>query len=105
MGASAFKFCYRIKDFFLENNISDILIPGIGYGRNAKIFYNNATNITSVEISKSAIELVQKNISKDIKYCGSVTEMPFDPKKYKGIFCYSLTHLLNRYEKKHFILN
>ena len=95
-----------IKDFFLEHNVSDILIPGIGYGRNAKVFYNNAIKITGIEISKSAIELAQKNISKDIQiYCGSVTEMPFDTKKYSGIYCYSLIHLLNKYERRKFISN
>jgi len=95
-----------IKDFFLEHNVSDILIPGIGYGRNAKVFYDNAINVTGIEISKSAIELAQENISKNIQiYCGSVTEMPYDTKKYKGIFCYSLIHLLNKYERKKFILN
>ncbi|MBT3209953.1 MAG: class I SAM-dependent methyltransferase [Bacteroidetes bacterium] len=95
-----------IKDFFLEHNVSDILIPGFGYGRNAKVFCDNGINVTGIEISKSAIELAQKYVSKDIQiYCGSVTEMPFDKKKYEGIFCYSLIHLLNKYERKIFILN
>ncbi len=95
-----------IKNFFLECKISDILIPGIGYGRNAKVFYDNAINVTGIEISKSAIQLAQKNTSKDIQiYCGSVTEMPFDTKKYEGIFCYSLIHLFNNNERKNFIKN
>ena len=93
-----------IKDFFLEHKVFDILIPGIGYGRNAKVFYDNAINVTGIEISKSAIELTQKNISKGIQmHCGSVTAMPFDKKKYEGIFCYSLIHLLNKYERKKFL--
>ena len=29
------------KDFFVENSIKDILIPGIGYGRNAQPFIEN----------------------------------------------------------------
>ena len=53
-----------IKDFFLEYNVSDILIPGVGYGRNAKVFYDNAINVTGIEISKSAIELAQKKCHK-----------------------------------------
>ena len=91
-----------IKDFFLEHKISNILIPGIGYGRNAKIFYNNGIKVTGIEISKSAIEMTQKDIN---IHLGSVTEMPFDNKKYDGIFCYSLLHLLNKYERKKFIKN
>lgn len=45
------------KDFFLEKKVKDILIPGIGYGRNAKIFLDNGINVTGIEISKTAIEI------------------------------------------------
>ena len=38
------------KDFFLENNAKEILIPGIGYGRNAKIFCEHGLNVTGIEI-------------------------------------------------------
>jgi hypothetical protein len=34
------------KDFFLEQKVKDILIPGIGYGRNAKIFHDNGISVT-----------------------------------------------------------
>jgi len=92
-----------IKDFFLEHKASNILIPGIGYGRNAKVFNDNGINVTGIEISKSAIDLAKKNFSNIQIYCGSVTEMPFDKNKYDGIFCYSLIHLLNKYERKNFL--
>ncbi len=95
-----------IKDFFIEQNISDILIPGFGYGRNAKIFYDNGFDVTGIEISKSAIDQAKSEISIDIKiFCGSVTQMPFENKKYEGIFCYSLLHLLNQNERKCFLQN
>jgi SAM-dependent methyltransferase len=95
-----------IKDFFLENKITNILLPGIGYGRNAKIFYDNGIHITGIEISNSAIKMAHKHISLNLPiHLGSVTEMPFDSKKYEGIFCYSLIHLLNKTERKNFIRN
>lgn len=95
-----------IKDFFLEHKVLDILIPGVGYGRNAKVFCDNGIKVTGIEISKSAIKLAKKNISKDIQiHCGSITEMPFNEKKYEGIFCYSLIHLLNKYERRIFLQN
>jgi len=37
------------------------LIPGIGYGRNAKFFIDNGINITGIEISKTAIDLARQN--------------------------------------------
>lgn len=91
------------KDFFLEKNVKDILIPGIGYGRNAKIFTDNGINVTGIEISKTAIKLARQNGINITIYHGSVTEMPFDNKLYEGIFCYALIHLLNYDERKKFI--
>lgn len=94
------------KDFFLEKDIKDILIPGIGYGRNAKIFFDSGFNVTGIEISKTAIDLAQIKTSLDLKiYHGSVADMPFDNKLYDGIFCYALIHLLNTKERKRFITN
>lgn len=93
------------KDFFLENKIKDILIPGIGYGRNAKVFIDDEIKVTGIEISKTAIDLAKKNgLNIDI-FHGSVNDMPFDGKLYDGIFCYALIHLLNRYEREQFIKN
>lgn len=91
------------KDFFLEEGVKDILIPGIGYGRNAKVFIDNGIKVTGIEISKTAIDLARKNINDTKIYHGSVNEMPFDDKQYDGIFCYALIHLLNKQERKKFI--
>jgi len=92
------------KDFFLEQKAKEILIPGIGYGRNAKIFCENGFNVTGIEISKTAIDLAKTKTGLDIKiHHGSVSEMPFDNKFYDGIFCYALIHLLNARERKKFI--
>jgi SAM-dependent methyltransferase len=91
------------KDFFLGKDIKDILIPGIGYGRNAKIFYDNGINVTGIEISKTAIDLARQNgIDAEI-FHGSVNDMPFNNKLYDGIFCYGLIYLLNQEERKKFI--
>jgi len=92
------------KDFFLKKNAKEILIPGIGYGRNAKIFCEHGLNVTGIEISKTAIDLAKRTNGLDIKiHKGSVTEMPFDKKIYDGIFCYAMIHLLNQNERKIFL--
>jgi SAM-dependent methyltransferase len=87
------------KDFFLEKKVKDILIPGIGYGRNAKIFIDNGINVTGIEISKTAINLARQNGININIFHGSVNDMPFDNKLYDGIFCYALLHLLNNSER------
>jgi SAM-dependent methyltransferase len=91
------------KDFFLEKNVKDILIPGIGYGRNAKVFIDNGINVTGIEISKTAIDLAWQNGLNINIFHGSVTDMPFEDKRYDGIFCYALIHLLNHHERDKFI--
>ncbi|MGE7934476.1 class I SAM-dependent methyltransferase [Viridibacillus arvi] len=91
------------KDFFLEKNVKDILVPGIGYGRNAKVFIDNGINVTGIEISKTAIDLARQNGLDISIYQGSVTDMPFDEKLYDGIFSHALIHLLNNREREKFI--
>lgn len=92
------------KDVFVENGISDILIPGIGYGRNAQVFVENDIKVTGIEISKTAIELAGTHYHHDIKiFHGSVTDMPFDDHLYEGIFCYGLVYLLNPEQRKKMI--
>lgn len=88
------------KDIFLEHNVKNILIPGIGYGRNAQIFLENRMTVTGIEISQTAIDLAQKHFGSELKvYHGSVTDMPFDNKLYDGIFCYGLIYLLDKDER------
>ena len=84
------------KDFFEEKGIKNILIAGIGYGRNAQIFRENGIEVTGIEISETAIELAEKHYGTNMTiHHGSVTDMPFDNKQYNGIFCYALIHLLD----------
>lgn len=91
------------KDFFMERNVKDILIPGIGYGRNAKVFIDNGIHVTGIEISKTAIDLARQNGLDIPIFHGSVSDMPFDNKRYDGIFSHALLHLLNKNERDKFI--
>lgn len=94
------------KNFFMEKEIKNVLIPGIGYGRNAQVFEGNGIRVTGIELSKTAIDLAKKHFgTKMTIYHGSVTDMPFDNKKYDGIFCYALIHLLDDKERALFISN
>ena len=93
------------RDLFLQNKFKKVLIPGVGYGRNAMAFLNQGFNITGIEISKRAIELARANKLDFPIHLGSVVDMPFDNQTYDGIFCYALVHLLNKPERKNFIKN
>ena len=88
------------KDFFVKHKVKTVLIPGIGYGRNAQIFRENGIIVTGIEISQTAIDLAHHHFGNDLTiYHGSVTEMPFDDKLYDGIFCYGLIYLLDKDER------
>lgn len=93
-----------IKNLFAEKEIKNVLIPGIGYGRNAHIFAQAGMKVTGIEISHTAIEMAKKHYGDELTlYHGSVTDMPFDTKQYDGIFCYALIHLLDENERKKLI--
>lgn len=81
---------------FKKHGINNILIPGFGYGRNAKLFTDNGFNVTEIEISETAIGLAKKHFGGRVKiHQGSVHSMPFDKELYDGIFSYALIHLLS----------
>lgn len=92
-----------VADFFAENNLKDILIPGIGYGRNVKPFMHNNMEVTGIEISQTAINIARQNGINNKIYHGSVSDMPFESKLYDGVASFALIHLLNEYERKKFI--
>jgi len=92
------------KDFFVQKLVKNILVPGIGYGRNAQIFKESGIAVTGIEISKTAIEMARKHYGTGmVIYHGSVTDMPFDEHLYDGIFCYALIHLLDSSEREKLI--
>ena len=92
------------NNFFLQKSVKNILIPGIGYGRNAQIFRDNGITVTGIEISQTAIEMARKHYGTDMTiYHGSVTAMPYDKCQYDGIFCYALIHLLDSSEREKLI--
>lgn len=85
---------------FKKNSLTKILIPGFGYGRNAKPFVENGFEVTGIEISETAVDLAKKYFGKGIKlHLGSVSSMPFDKESYDGTFCYSLIHLLDEKQR------
>lgn len=90
-------------EIFKKNDLKKILIPGIGYGRNARLFLDAGFNVTGIEIARSAINVARLNGIDCTIHHGSVTGMPFDNDIYDAVFCYALLHLLNRTERQHFL--
>lgn len=93
------------SDLFASEKIRNVLLPGIGFGRNAKPFVEKGMDLTGIEISETAIRLASENVLKIPIHHGSVAEMPFDDSVYDGIYCYALIHLLNQNERRKFLKN
>lgn len=95
-GLGAAKSAILAKDFFQSHDVRTVLVPGIGYGRNAQLFSAAGMTVTGIEIAQTAIDLARKHYGMDmIIHHGSVTDMPFDTHQYQGVFCYGLIHLLD----------
>ena len=88
---------------FTENGFHKVLIPGVGYGRNAKIFADSGMDVTGIEISATAIRLARESGLEFKIHRGPVQRMPFDKEEYDGIFCYALLHLLNQNDRRMFL--
>lgn len=86
----------RASEHFHGVGVEDVLIPGVGYGRNARPFLDRGMSVTGIEISETAIALARSRLGLDFPiFHGSVTEMPFDDRAYGGIFCFGLIYLLD----------
>jgi SAM-dependent methyltransferase len=82
------------------------LILGIGYGRNSLPFLESGYNVSGIEISEAAIELLKKSeLANKIRvFNGSIIDMPFEDIKYDAIFSFNVLHLFNR-KNRHTIMD
>lgn len=93
-------------EHFKRLGVRKLLIPGFGYGRNAKPFLDSGFEVTGIEISKTAIQLAYRLLGEDIRvFHGSVDDMPFDQELYDGIFCHALIHLLRSEQRERLLTN
>ena len=93
-------------DDFARAGIGDVLLPGIGYGRNALPFLERGIRVTGIEISETAIALARSELGLDIViHHGPVANMPYDDHRYGGVFSHGLVHLLDAPGRADFFRN
>lgn len=103
-GENPTKMAIETSQLFKRNSFKKVLIPGFGYGRNAKAFWENGLSVTGIEISETAIDIARELFDSELRiFHGSVSEMPYDDEKYDGIFCHALIHLLDVSDRKKLI--
>jgi 2-polyprenyl-3-methyl-5-hydroxy-6-metoxy-1,4-benzoquinol methylase len=94
----------KCKTIFDENDVRDILVMGIGYGRNGRYFVENNFNVDGIEYSEEAINIGKMYCPKINFINGSVLTAKLN-KKYDAIFCYSILHLFQANDRKILIEN
>jgi 2-polyprenyl-3-methyl-5-hydroxy-6-metoxy-1,4-benzoquinol methylase len=98
-GIEPSEICSICDKYYNEYKVKNILIMGVGYGRNGKYFINKNYNVDGIEISEEAIRLGKKFEPK-IKYIkGSVLDINIE-EKYDGVFCYDLLHLFIKSDRE-----
>lgn len=81
---------------FVRRGVKSVLVPGVGYGRNARPFLDAGMDVTGIEISATAIELARTALGLDFPiHHGSVTDMPFDDRRHDAVFSFGLLYLLD----------
>ena len=101
LGEEPITLATEIAEIFRQRGFGKVLIPGFGYGRNARPFYEKGFEVTGIEISSTAITLAHELLGSDIRvFHGSVDDLPFDQEIYDGIFCHALIHLLDSAGRK-----
>jgi SAM-dependent methyltransferase len=93
-------------ELFKQLGFRKILIPGFGYGRNARPFHERGLEVSGIEISDTAIQLAHELLGPEVRaFHGSVGDMPFDADIYDGIFCHALIHLLDSDQRRKLIVD
>ena len=102
-GTAPSKTAEHALKLFEGENIRSLLIPGVGYGRNSKLFSNNNFDVVGIEISEVAFNNAKNHDLKSKFILGNVLDMPFDNELYDAIYCHSVLHLFLKKERNAFI--
>jgi SAM-dependent methyltransferase len=90
-------------ELFKHHQFSKILIPGSGYGRNAKAFLDEGFTVEGIELSETAIDIGRENHLNYVVKNDSLLNMHAINCSYDAIFCYATLHLFNSDERKQII--
>ncbi|MGE5404213.1 MAG: class I SAM-dependent methyltransferase [Candidatus Saccharibacteria bacterium] len=84
---------------FAEEGVKKLLIPGIGYGRNARLFAENGIEVDGIEVSGEALRHARSADLPIRCYEGSVLDMPFNDEIYDAVYSLNLLHFFRVEER------
>ncbi|MCW4021287.1 MAG: class I SAM-dependent methyltransferase [Candidatus Bathyarchaeota archaeon] len=94
-------------NYFVQNCVHKVLVPGSGYGRNAEALAKAGFEVSGVEVSEIAYCAAvssneEKGLGIDYKL-GDILEMPCGVERFEGVYCFNLLHLFRQEERLKFI--
>ncbi len=88
---------------FLKSKVKKLLIPGIGYGRNARVFVNAGLEVEGIEVSGEAVRILTGDLPGVKCRLGSVADVSPGSKSYDAIYCFNVLHLLRSDGRRDFL--
>ena len=85
---------------FEDHGIKSILIPGSGYGRNARFFSGADFIVSGVEVSEAACRMAQDYDPHSVYYEASALDMGFLIGPFDAVYCFNVLHLFARPERE-----
>ena len=89
--------------FFRQNEVKKLVVPGSGYGRNTRLFSTSGIKVAGVEISATACKMAHEFDSATRIYNDTVLDMSYLAGNYDAVYCYNVLHLFWQDDRHLFI--
>ena len=86
-------------DLFGRHNVRTLLIPGSGYGRNARFFSSAGLVVAGIEISETACEMACEHDPLTVFFEASALDMSFLVGHFDAVYCFNTLHLFPEEER------
>jgi len=85
---------------FVDNGVRSVLIPGSGYGRNAKVFSSAGLDVSGIEISEAACRMAHEHDCRAVFYQASALDMSFLVGNFDAVYCFNVLHLFGESDRE-----
>lgn len=92
------------RELFQQSEVKSVLVPGAGYGRNAKVFSQDFKTY-GIELSQAALELAMKWDPLGHYILGSALESFPEVPLVDAVYCYDVLHLFLKEERCRLVSN
>lgn len=87
---------------FLSMGVKSVLVPGIGYGRNARVFLEAGMAVSGIEVSREAVRILGNDFPGVRCSEGSALDVPFGG-PYDAVYCLNVLHFFRLEGRRAFL--